>query len=304
MEYKEEDFLNQLRALKMSEKDLLGRYEKPQALLALEQLQANKEIDTEAIGLQLYGSVPFTPAPVDVIPFAHTGGDGCYVGFITDFGFQDDLENAPIAFISPADFDQQNPKQGNFLIAGNIKEFLSCIISLKYIEIVRFKDIYTDDLQNDIMQCIKDRKEIGIDMITTPAKIKHVFNVPFIDNFPHYFRKVRANRVKNTNVETIDGLRLLVKGHIGTCGTLRELDVNAFANTVGFLNLPAKLKAIRDAPYLYPFFKDEYATIKTAIASDLEKEGFKRESRIINFEIKKELLFKRYLEIRREKRQN
>lgn len=110
-----------------SEETAYGNYKKPETLIKLINLVEEKELDTDrSLGFILWkGTKPEFPAPIDNIPFAWTGGDGCYFGFLTDFGNYQNLEEAPIIFVSPTDFDKKNPNWGVKLFARNINRLIA-----------------------------------------------------------------------------------------------------------------------------------------------------------------------------------
>ena len=127
---RENKLLEKMKGYKLSKEELLGSYQLPPTFLKIQDLQNKELISTYSIGFELWLDRPITPAPKDLIPFAITGGDGCYFAFITDFGNQQALEDCPIAFVSPTDFNDRKPKQSRFLIAENIKGFLEFMISI------------------------------------------------------------------------------------------------------------------------------------------------------------------------------
>lgn len=94
-----------------------GDYKKPELLIKLEDFQS-KGTTWEHLGFYIDFDHHYSITPLDVIPFAGTGGNGIHFGFLTDFGNAKDLENAPIVLISPSN---DPPLK---LVANNIKDFL------------------------------------------------------------------------------------------------------------------------------------------------------------------------------------
>ena len=85
--------------------DEYGSLAIPDEILKLIRLE--EDLQKEGKTLDTIGFVPivtefaYSITPIDVIPFAHTGGDGVHFGFLTDFGRVKNLNDAPIVCVSP-----------------------------------------------------------------------------------------------------------------------------------------------------------------------------------------------------------
>jgi len=233
-----------------------------------------------------------------------TGGDSCYFAFISDFGEQKDLENAPIAFISPTDFDKNRPKQSNFLIANNIKEFLSLMVELEYAEHIRSEDIYDPAINNILedrileFQSDQDSEEIEIKK-STANKLISEFNLPAISNFYNHFKLVNKQRNTPNHLTTMEGLNIEYKSAdlpIAVNGkTISEYHEN-LKNT----NDASKLVAIRNAPYKFSFSDEEYDKYKTLLIDTFKELNLNRELKIQNFEIEMNKISSEWMEIRKQ----
>lgn len=105
--------------------------------------------------------------PLDAVIFARTGSNGDHFVFLTGEGEIENLEEAPIAFIQPMDFDKPIK-----LIARNIREFLSMYITIKELYVFeRFsyfdnRDAFDHDYREHYLPRILEREE-EIEAFTT-----------------------------------------------------------------------------------------------------------------------------------------
>ena len=66
----------------------------------------------------------------------------------------------------------------------------------------------------------------------------------------------------------------------------------------------SKLAFYRESPYIYHHFKQEYSEIMNLIIKSLENIGLNRESNILKFEMKQNMISEAWLEKRRENLKN
>ncbi|MFC4811474.1 hypothetical protein [Paenibacillus sp. GCM10023250] len=119
-----------------------GSYSKPVTFMVLEQLDAELESRHERsldhyLGLILdFGAEGYGNAtPEDAVSFAWTGMDGEHFAFDTQSGKIGDLENAPILFVRPMEFEEPVKRA-----AGSLKDFLSFLLRIKdYYLLERFE---------------------------------------------------------------------------------------------------------------------------------------------------------------------
>ena len=106
----------------------LGKYKIPPTMMKLLTLenklsQKNKSLD-DVLGFYVRTDlIPYFNTPMDVVSFGSTGVDGEHYGFLTDFGSASDLENAPIVFVAPMNFDQPA-----IVVANNFREFIRIVM--------------------------------------------------------------------------------------------------------------------------------------------------------------------------------
>lgn len=301
---KEAELLDQMRNTKLSTKELIGKYQLPPTFRKLQELQNNGLIETQTIGFELWLDRPITPAPKDLIPFAITGGDSCYFAFITDYGNQYDLETCPIAFISPTDFNDNKPKQSNFLFAKNINDFLSLMISIEYAEHIRFQNIYKTSINNIIAEGIlKFNEEQSEEEIEQKSKTKDrlikEFDLSIINDYFKYFQSVKETRNGPNHLQTLDGINL----HLESSTEMMEINgesINIYAQKFKNANRASTLVAIRNAPYKFSYSDSDYNEYKSSLIDIFEKLDLEREKRIQNFEVEMDKISGEWMKIRKQ----
>jgi hypothetical protein len=283
--------------------DVYGTYKKPLTLIKLENLVAINHLDLKNIGFFLYDDKPYMPAPTDIIQFATTGGDGCYFAFLTDYGYYENLEEAPIVFICPADFDERYPYHANKLFAKNIRDFLRIMITMQYAEIVRFKNLIDMDFEYEInimkadIESNSNEKEI-IMRNKTIEILKSEFQLNEFDNLNDYYTILDLERKKENYINLKDGLGIKTLTANHTFGN----DFSVISTLEESLSKASKLERVkfyREAPYIYHYFSDEYQMVTLLIAKYLYLDGFIRESKILNFELEQNIKSKKYLGARK-----
>lgn len=283
--------------------DVYGKYKKPSTLIKLENLIAINHLDLKTIGFFLYDDKPYMPAPTDIIQFATTGGDGCYFAFLTDYGYYENLEVAPIVFICPADFDERYPYHANKLFANNIRDFLSIMITMQDAEIVRFKNLIELDFEYEINNMKKDiesnsNEEDKILRNKTIEIIKSEFQLKEFDNLHDYYSILELERKKENYISLKDGLGIKTL----TANHTFDNDFSIISTLEASLSKASKLERVkfyREAPYIYHYYTDEYQMVTMLIAKYLYLDGFIRESKILNFEVEQNIKSKKYLETRK-----
>lgn len=283
--------------------DIYGQYRKPASLIKLESVIKTRKIDTETIGFYLYESKPYIPAPTDIIPFATTGGDGCYFAFLTDYGYYKNLEEAPIVFISPTDFDEKHPNQANKLFARNFRDFLRIMITMQYAEIVRFKELTKMDFDKEIQTMQADiNSNASAERIKlreqTIGAIKKEYNIDEINDLHGYYSMLEFDRKQENYVALKDGLGLKTQ--------LKDRFINKdFSNksllseSLEYTSKIERISFYREAPYIYKHYTDEYQEVVRLLAEYLNLDGFHREAKILKFEIEQNLKSKKYFEARK-----
>lgn len=287
---------------KISQQQVLGSYKKPEGLIKLEKLAESKVVNLETIGFFLHITKPYFPAPVDIIPFASTGGDGCYFAFITDFTGQPDLENAPVLFVSPTDFDTNRPKQSNILFARNFNDFLSIMTTILYAEIIRFKDVTQMNFDEEIKR-IRHGSGDDNEREKTIQLLHRNFELKNIPNLNQYYRKLYEEREAGHFIKTIDGVGIRC-GHVPAITSnviTTPVDIQSLSTTLEKLTPDEKLRFYREAAYLYPHHEDSFLNILEIISGRMKKDGLSREAGIIDFEVAQTRDFNEYLKAQNNK---
>lgn len=297
------DSLYQEMIVQLPIEDIYGQYQKPASLIKLESVIKTRKIDTETIGFFLYESKPYMPAPTDIIPFATTGGDGCYFAFLTDYGYYKNLEEAPIVFISPTDFDEKYPNQANKLFARNFRDFLKIMITMQYAEIVRFKELTKMDFDSEIqiMQAdinsnsSEERIKLREQTIET---IKREYNIDKINNLHGYYSMLESERKQENYIDLKDGLGLKTQLNDRLIG-IDFSEKSLLSESLENASKIERIRFYREAPFIYKHYTDEYQEIVRLIAEYLYLDGFHREAKILKFEIEQNLKSKNYFEARK-----
>lgn len=217
----------------------------------------------------------YSPTPIDVIPFAGTGGDGIHFGFLTDFGTHKDLNKAPIVCVAPSD---DPPVK---LVAKNLKDFLSLII------IIKESGFLSEDYKND--KELKERiKEWGEDVDVRNRKqlikiLKENFEIKPILKLCQYTKDLRKERQADITIHTEDGIGIIFgERKLSINGfDYKSKDIKKIKSYLKRASLPERIKFYRDATYCYVLSEGYEADIQKTLVETLRKDGFAREAKIL-----------------------
>lgn len=224
-------------------------------LIRLEEDLAREGESLDTIGLipivqDCYYAYPITP--IDVIPFARTGGNGIHFGFLTDFGRITDLKEAPVVCVAPT---SDPPIR---LVASTIREFLNMASLVPHVELietcwpwddkVRVESIL-DEYRLDDYQKKRDKFLI---------RLQETFSTNQVD-VAECVQRVLQERNSKISLQTYDGLGILPVGGGQSTNRYafdpeRKQDEREIAKMQDFLdhaNTVEKLGFIRDASYWY-----------------------------------------------------
>jgi hypothetical protein len=170
-----------------------------EALIEFEQeLEANRHSLGFDLGLIMeHGRAPrYMATPPDVIPFAHAGVDGIHYGFLTDFGFEKDLSQAPIVCVSPVDWT------GVWVVARHVQDFLSVV----YTENSSLKRYYASG--QDYTGHAGQQQPQAVDERTALVRecFRERFGVKPIHDMAVYIDGLRTGRKQNEAAPTLNGL--------------------------------------------------------------------------------------------------
>lgn len=281
----------------MGDKFYFGNYEKPELLIELEKYEKQKDFSWEYLGFYIAYDAHYTPTPLDAIPFAGTGGDGIHFAFLTDFGRNNDLSNSPIICVSPSN---DPPVK---LVAKNLTDFLSLVATVGVAEFL--DEDYDSD--SEIQTRLEDwdrvetvdysgnplpKEEIDLFEKQTAQNqvkrkelrqiLKDKFNIDTISSVVEYISDIRRDRGSHVNVQTIDDLGILIEN----VDSIKSLDNNSndVSKIKAYLesaNKSERLKFYRESTYYYVLSQDYDNEIRKLLIEWLEKDGFERESKIL-----------------------
>jgi hypothetical protein len=261
-----------------------GNYRKPALLVELEWLKIEKlegrTRKLEALGFFIDYKSYHTTTPLDVIVFAATRQEGIHFGFLTDFGTQPNLDEAPIVLISPT--SDPAPR----IVAANLREFLGLAIVLKQVDALAY--INSSEEEGKI------REAINTNRITDSLHIKEIENlerifkrdlgVVEINNIYNYMHRVREQRNRQINISTIDGMGIIQPGLPGgefTEFNYRKSSPRAVRKFLTAANKASRLKFYREATHYFVLSKGYDEWVRKQMLDYLERDGLQRERRLL-----------------------
>ncbi len=290
---------------RLPQKKLLGSYLPHKGLSKLAELNKRDDFNIEDIGFFIEYGLSFSPAPFDIIPFGYTGGDGCYFAFLTDFGYHKNLEDCPIVFISPTDFNVKKPAWANILFAKNFEDFLSLMIQINFVDIIRFEDLSTLNFSEKIKEI---HAELDHFPKTTQSRkstiqiIRENFKLNKIPNLNDYFTDLKCERESINFLILKDAINLELLSIDRPIEKLSaKLNSNELKDWLNRVNLNSRLAFYRESPYIYQYWKNDYIEILKTIKKQLKEDGFQREVDVLEEEIRYTMLSQKYREIRKKK---
>jgi hypothetical protein len=270
----------------------------PSEIEILKKADEEERIDLSTIGFFFNYDLPVDYFPVDIIPFAATGGDSCFFAFLTDYQLYDSIYDCPIVFISPCAENRNN------LFAKNFYDFLQITSTICNAEMISDQDPKTFDFDQRIKEYYKDFEEFGEEHFNFRIKtIDFISNLigqePIeIESLNKYFTDLYDSRSGERFITTKDSFNL-------NTGKTQEFVLN---NWLEFPVSESELKEslanatelelkvfLRNMPYIYEYFEDNYKEIRAMVHLYLP-ESFGQEKAIIEDQIKSTAGFDYYLE--------
>ena len=241
-------------------------------------IQLEEELAGEGETLDTIGFIPIVQefaypiTPIDVIPFASTGGNGIHFGFLTDFGRITDLSEAPIVCVSPTN---DPPIR---LVALTIREFLNMACSVPHVELIetcwpwsdkKMTESILEEYRSDDYQKKRDKLLI---------RLRETFRSDEVDVAECVHRALHERNSKII-LPTFDGLGVVPFGDVRTTRRYdfnpeRSQDEEELTKMRGFLsraNMVEKLGFIRDASYWYILSSDYDDQIMKLVREILEE---------------------------------
>jgi len=274
-----------------------GNYDKPELLVDLESSQDD--------GLRLEFDLHFfidydrhySITPIDVIPFAGTGSNGIHFGFLTDFGNEKKLDNAPIVVVCPP---CDPPVK---LVAKNLRDFVSVVMAvgdatyltnhyesdIEFInelieyELFAAKDVYKNpdkELVNEILQ------ENTSNRLNTKSRIKKEFGIYPMKNVCDYQKLIKKRRAKNTQIKDMYGLGIKSECPKLEAYSNRRISVQEIDSFLNKANRCEKLQFYRNSTMIFILARNYNIEELDCLVKHLNNDGFLRESKILESEYK------------------
>lgn len=276
-----------------------GLYQKPELLKDLEAYQ-KADISWEYLGFHIDFDAHYPITPLDVIPFAGTGGDGIHFGFLTDFGFVEKLDDAPIVCVSPSN---EPPVK---LVARNLRDFLAIVMVIGYAEFLdtdydsegevagrleewesfAIKDTLRKDFSQEVRDAIKDRLEKTIKGRSDLRKIlTQSLGIAPMTSIVAYMKSLRANRQYEIALnDAFDiGIQQSTAYPIAEAFDYSNSNASAINSYLQSANKSERLLFYRNLSYheYVLLGADEVDKVKSCISTYLIQDGFSREASIM-----------------------
>jgi len=278
----------------------LGNYEKPELLTKLEKLQSDGVRLEFDLGFFPKYSMHYSITPIDVIPFAGTGNNGIHFGFLTDFGYETKLADAPIVVVCPP---CDPPVK---LVADNLSDFISIVMKIgdaanlsnEYKTDQEFidefndyeyqisKDVYSNADKKTINQVMLDRKSKKMKTINT---LIDELGIQPMENVCEYQKELRAKRKQTVQLNDLFGLGIYANCPKSSSrgGFTKRKTAEELTDYLDNANNCQRIQFYRNAAFIYILAKNYNVNELDCMIPYLEKDGYVREARILESEYKK-----------------
>ncbi len=267
---------------------MLGKYTLPVEIEILNREDSNEKINLSSIGFFFYTELLVDYFPLDIIPFAATGGDSCFFAFLTDYQLYDSIYDCPIVFISPCAENRNN------LFAKNFYDFLRITSTICNAEMISDQDPKTFDFDQRIKEYYKDFEEFGEDYFNSRLKtIEFISNLigkePLkIESLNTYFTDLYDCRNGENFIITKDSFNLNLGNNLKIeLKKWLEYPVSEDELKENLSNASEmELKVFfRNMPFIYEYFDDDYHNLRYMVYQYLP-ESFIIEKAIIEEQLK------------------
>ena len=221
-------------------------------------IRLEEELVREGESLDLIGFRPivhefaYPITPIDVIPFASTGGNGIHFGFLTDFGKNTDLNEAPIVCVSPTN---DPPIR---LVAHTIRDFLNMATSVPHVELIETCWPWNDEEMTEGILEEYRTDDFQRKRDTFLKRLQETFRTDQVD-VAEYVQRVLQERNSKVILPTYDGLGIVSTSDIQSANRYMfnpdrrqaEAEITKMQNFLSKATTEEKLGFIRDAYYWY-----------------------------------------------------
>jgi hypothetical protein len=220
----------------------------------LNEIKANKKLQSlfNEICFQLDNDIRYYCTPIDAISFGRTGSNGSHFCFLTDFGLNTNLEEAPIIFVNPSEFEYEEVK----LIANNINEFFGLICYVKGTEFFVHDFRSKENLNTFILEQESFLKEDEIDITMMNILFEDFldkYKVNLIKNPIKYLKEIKDDRNSKIQQKTDNGLGIINQDE-NQLLNLFDFNKNDLSDIEEYLNNSSKIeKFLFYREFMYKF---------------------------------------------------
>ncbi len=244
----------------------------PEIIYELLELQNKNEFDGEEFEfwIDFHENSRYSICPIDAIPFASTGNNGIHFAFLTDFGRNKNLNEAPIICIAPSYDPPVN------IVAQNIFEFLCLITTIENATLLADRYQNQEEFSQRIQEWFegfRTDQEVAESRNKLANKFIKQFNLRSIENIIEYTNNIRKDRLSKTDFDSMDGLGIYkINDEPITIFdySKKPEEVFKFLNNS---NKNSRLLFYRNSYVAYILSKGYDEVIKTVIIQSLENDG-------------------------------
>ncbi len=255
----------------------MNAYQFPEIITEIEELQERGLITDEEFEfwIDYHENDRYSICPIDAIPFASTGNNGIHFAFLTDFGRNKDLNEAPIICVAPTYDPPIN------IVAKNINHFLSLVTTIENSTL--FANRYKDQEEFD-----KRKKEwfdgfLSELRVAEPRRklaneLRDRFKLDKFENIVNYRHRLRQEREEQIDHTSMDGLGIFKvndKPIIEFDYSKNPEDVIKFLSQS---NRNSRLLFYRNSYFAYILSKEYDEVIKSILIQYLKQDGYEDEA--------------------------
>ena len=248
-------------------------YQMPEIINELIKLQDGKIYDGEEFEfwIDFHDDFRYSICPIDAIPFASTGNNGIHFAFLTDFGRNTNLNEAPIICVAPSYDPPVN------LVENNLKDFLGIVTTIENSTLLADRyESQTDfeNRKNEWFEGFLSEPRIAEPRRKLASQLRSKFNLNSFNQLIKYRNQIREEREELVDYESMDGLGIF---------RVNEEEFSEFQyskkpeDVIKFLsnsNRNSRLLFYRNSYFAYILSKDYDEIIRTLTIQFLEKDGY------------------------------
>ena len=213
----------------------------------------------------------YSICPIDAIPFASTGNNGIHFAFLTDFGKNKDLNNAPIICIAPSYDPPIN------LVANNLKQFLSIVTTIENATLLadRYKsENEFESRRTEWFEGFRSESHIANERKNLANLMKNKFSLNHIDNVMGHLDDIRKSRKSLMDEESMDGLGIRKINNEPILKFEYSKNVDTLKSFLTQANKNSRLMVYRNSYFAYILAEGYDYEIKQILKEFLQKDGY------------------------------